>query len=221
MTSNTISNLNDVDNIDSIDTLIESDKHPDGLYLLIIDLIAFLALFFLAYASSKSLKKRLDRENDPKFKIINGLIVANGIRAISLVIVILLENNSGDSPTAWVNYLAHVFPSMMFLSGYMALVYLLADYYYTIKDETNHIVYLSLRIIVVASYALLAIIALITFATKSFKSFAYNSEFIIGISYFIVASMIIYFGQLIGNFFEQLHKFEQNQSYFKVSKTYN
>lgn len=192
------------------------EKHSEGLFLLVINLIVFLILFFMAYKSLKNLKVRLDRENDPKFKIVNGLILANGIRALSLIIVILLENNSGNSPTAWVNYLAHIVPSMSFLSGYMALVSLLADYYYTIRDETNHLVYLSLRLIIVFGYILLAIIALFSFITKNFKSFAYNSEFIIGIAYLITGSMIVYFGQLIGNFFEEIRKFEINQSHFRV-----
>lgn len=206
------------------DTLIDQNKesirhgHSNLLFLLVIDLIVFVALFFLSYNSLKSLKKKLDRENDPKFKIVNGLIAANGIRALSLVIVILLENDSGDSPKAWINYLAHVVPSMMFVSGYMALVTLLADYYYTVKDETNHVVILSLRIVIVLGYVLVAAIALFSFVFKSFKSFMYNSEFIIGLVYIITASMIIYYGQLIGNFFQELNKYENSTLHFKVSQ---
>lgn len=211
---------------DELEIILDSDPemvvetHPDKLYLLVIDMLAFFALFFLAYKGLTTLKKKLDRENDPKFRIVNGLILANGVRALSLVLVILLENNSGNSPTAWVNYLAHVVPSMLFVSGYMALVSLLADYYYTIRDETNHIVESTLRIIVVTGYVLIALIALWSFVFKQFKSFAYNSEFIIGVVYFIVASMIIYFGQLIGNFFEEIHKYEENGSYLKVNFIY-
>lgn len=200
--------------IDQEELIIET--HPDKLYLLVIDMLAFFALFFLAYKGLTTLKKKLDRENDPKFRIVNGLILANGVRALSLVLVILLENNSGNSPTAWVNYLAHVVPSMLFVSGYMALVSLLADYYYTIRDETNHIVESTLRIIVVTGYVLIAIIALWSFVFKQFKSFAYYSEFVIGVVYFIVSSMIIYFGQLIGNFFEEIHKYEESGSHLKV-----
>lgn len=216
-------------NIEPLDTEIDIinnpdytklDTHSENLYLLFFDLLAFIVLFFLAYNSLKKLKIRLEREDDPKFKIVNGLIAANGLRAISLIIVIVLENNSGNSPTAWVNYLAHIIPSMIFVSAYMALIYLLADYFYTLKDETNHFVYPTLRILVVSAYIIIALIALISFASKQFKTFMYSSEFIIGVVYIITSSMIIYYGQLIGNFFLDKYKYENSASYSKVSKNY-
>lgn len=194
------------------------ETHSEYLYLLFLDLIAFIVLFFLAYNRVKKLKINLEREDDPKFKIVNGLILANGLRAVSLIIVIVLENNSGNSPTAWINYIAHIVPSMIFVSAYMALIYLLADYYYTLKDETNHIIYPTLRIIVVSGYIIIALIALVTFASKEFKLFAYTSEFVIGIVYIITSSMIIYFGQLIGNFFLEKYKYENNSSTSNVSR---
>lgn len=208
---------NELDNdISNPDDLSFQDHHSENLYLLFLDLLAFIVLFFLAYNSLKKLKIKLERQDDPKFKIVNGLIAANGFRAISLIIVIILENNSGNSPTAWINYLAHVVPSMFFVSAYMALIYLLADYYYTLKDETNHIVYPSLRIIVVSGYIIIALIALVSFASKEFKMFMYFSEFIIGVVYIITSSMIIYYGQLIGNFFLEKYKYENSQASSKI-----
>jgi len=216
------SELDSIENLESeveVEDSVYTDKadlHSEYLYLLFIDLVAFLALFFLAYNSLKKLKIRLEREDDPKFKIVNGLIAANGLRALSLIVVIVLENNSGNSPTAWVNYLAHVVPSLTFVSAYMALIYLLADYYYTLKDETNHIVYPILRIIVVSGYIVIALIALISFASKQFKMFMYSSEFVIGVVYIITSSMIIYYGQLIGNFFLEKYKYETRISTSKI-----
>jgi hypothetical protein len=195
-----------------------NEKHSHLLYLLFINLLIFIVLFFMAYNSLKKLKIKLDREDDPKFKIINGLVVANGLRAVSLIIVIVLENSSSNNPTSWVNYLAHVIPSMIFVSAYMGLIYILADYYYEIKDESNHIVYPALRIIVVSGYIIIALLGLISFASKQFKMFMYSSEFVIGVVYIITSSMIIYYGQLIGNFLLEKYKFENNNNYSKVSK---
>lgn len=206
----------DIDNINDND--FNNEMHSHFLYLLFINLLIFIILFFLAYNSLKKLKIKLDREDDPKFKIINGLVVANGLRAVSLIVVIVLENNSSNNPTAWVNYLAHVIPSMIFVSAYMGLIYILADYYYEIKDETNHIVYPALRIIVVSGYIIIALLGLVSFVSKQFKMFMYSSEFVIGVVYIITSSMIIYYGQLIGNFLLEKYKFENNNDYSKVSK---
>lgn len=212
----------DLDNMvnNDLDTsppnVVEAHNHPEKLYLLVFDLLVFIALFFLAYNSLKNLKLKLGRENDPKMKIANGFIFANGVRALSLIIVILLENNSGDSPTAWINYLAHVIPSMMFLSGYMGLVTVLVEYYYLIKNQKNHLVHLILRVIVVFGYFLIAIIALISFAFQSFKSFAYNSEFVIGVVYIAIGTMFIYYGSKIVIFFKEAYKYEISSIATKV-----
>lgn len=206
------------DNILNIDFSenYKHDLHSENLYLIFIDLLAFIYLFFLSYQALKKLKIKLAREDDVKIKLVNGIIFANGIRAISLIIVIILENNSGNSPTAWINYVAHVIPSMFFVSAYMALIYLLADYFYFMKNETNHVVFPTLRIIVVSGYIIIAMIAIISFGSKQFKMFMYQSEFVIGVVYIIVSSMIIYYGQLIGNFFIEKYKYEKDNSFSKV-----
>lgn len=205
----TIDVINDETNSVDIDNY--SVHHSNYLFLLFFELIAFLTLFFIAYQALKKLRLKLSRNDDPKFKIVNGLIAANGFRAVSLIIVIILENNSGNSPTAWMNYLAHVLPSMMFVSAYMALLYLLIDYYYSLKNEINHLIQPILRIVVVCGYIIIAIIALISFASKQFKMFMYFSEFIIGVVYIITSSMIIYYGRLIGNYYRERHtNYEMN-----------
>ena len=56
-----------------------NEKQPHQLYLLVILMIVFIALFFLAYNSLKKLKVSLKKDDDAKFKIVNGLILANGI----------------------------------------------------------------------------------------------------------------------------------------------
>lgn len=192
------------------------ERHTDYMFLLFVNMIIFIFLFFLTYSKVKKLKIKLDREDDPKFKIVNGLIVANGIRAISLVIIILLENNTGNNPKAWLNHFFHVLPSMTFVSAYMALIYLLADYYYLLKDETNHIVFPFLRIVVVSGYTLILLIGFFTFVTQDYEDFFYLSEAVIGIVYCITGSMIIYFGQLIGDFFLEKYKYEDNNNKSKV-----
>lgn len=88
----------------------------------------------------------------------------------------------------------------------MSLVTLLADTYYSYSNYNNHLAKPGLLLVVVIGYILLALLALITFgnqiwfyilAAKAFKSFAYLSEFLIGLVYLILGTMIIYYGEKI------------------------
>lgn len=126
-----------------------------------------------------------------------------------MVFIIIVDNSSGNNPTSWFNYLLHIFPAFVFVSAYMYLVSFLADLYYSNVDYNNHLAKPALLLVVVSAYIILALMALITFgnkklnklATQAFKSFAYISEFLIGVVYLIIGLMIIYYGEKISMIF--------------------
>lgn len=78
--------------------------------------------------------------------------------------IITLGNSSGNNPSSWFNYLAHVVPSFVFVSAYMSLVTLLADTYYQYSNYNNHLAKPALLLVVVSGYIILALMALITFS---------------------------------------------------------
>lgn len=220
---NRTSNPDDLDsnvNIeDSNQPIVESDQHGNNIYLLIIDLVAFIALTILCYYSKKRIEENTEiseDENGLKIQFIRTLISANILRAISLIIIISIENNSGNNPTGWINFIVHAVPTMLFCSAYMVIVIILANAYYKMRDQTNFVVEASLKTIIVIGYVLLAIVALVTFTTKNFKTFAYISVFVIGIIDICIGSMIIYYGQLMTRISEEKNRYEKNDDTMKV-----
>jgi hypothetical protein len=87
----------------------------------------------------------------------------NLVRAVSMVLIIVLGNTSGSNPTSWLNYIAHVVPSIVFVSAYMSLVTFLADLYYSNSNYQNHIAKPALLLAVVGTYVIIVVIAFVTF----------------------------------------------------------
>jgi len=169
------------------------------------DLIVFVCLTWMSYiASNKEQKKPLTELDyqDFKAKFIQGLVISNGVRAFSLMIIILTSNNTGNNVTAWITYFAHAFPAICFVSAYMCLVIFFADTYFSTSSYSNHLIRPALFILAISCYALLFLMALITFAIGSYKAFAYLSEFLIGLAYIIIGFLTIYYGQMVSQVFE-------------------
>jgi len=80
-----------------------------------------------------------------------------------LLIIIGLDNNSGDTPIAWVNHVAHAFPAFIFLSAYMGLVIIISDIYYSLANYQNLMIKPMLLTIAASSYIIIAILAFYTF----------------------------------------------------------
>jgi hypothetical protein len=83
-----------------------------------------------------------------------------------LVLIISLGNSSENNPTSWFNYVAHAVPAFIFVSAYINLLTILADSYYANSNYNNHLVKPAFLLLVVASYIILAIIALISFGNN-------------------------------------------------------
>ncbi len=80
-----ITDENPTDTKADIPDILEDNRHPDNLWLLIIDLLIFVALAFTSHTSYKKLTANKNRvqqsssaSDDFKPKFIKGLLFANG-----------------------------------------------------------------------------------------------------------------------------------------------
>ena len=171
------------------------------LWMLIFDLLIFFSLTLTSYTSSKRLKV-LGSDNF-RLKFIKGLVLANGIRTLSLIFIIILGNPLGNNPSSWLNSLLHIVPAFIFVSAYMYLATFLADLYYTNINYNNHLIKPVLLFIVVCGYIILAIVAFFTFVFQAFKTFHYISEFLMALLYLILGSITVYFGRKVSELLKQ------------------
>ncbi len=87
------------------------------------------------------------------------------------MLIIILRNSSGNNPISWFNYIAHVVPAFVFVSAYIYLLTILADSYYSDSNYNNHLAKPAILLVVVGSYIVLALIALITFGNILITNF--------------------------------------------------
>ena len=182
------------------------------LWMLIFDLLIFFSLTLTSYTSSKRLK--VLNSDDFRLKFIKGLVLANGIRTLSLIFIIILGNPLGNNPSSWLNSLLHIVPAFIFVSAYMYLATFLADLYYTNINYHNHLIKPVLLFIVVCGYIILAIVAFFTFVFQAFKAFHYISEFLMALLYLILGSITVYFGRKVSEILKH-EQIDNNNSEIK------
>jgi hypothetical protein len=179
-------------------------KKTKFLWLLFFDLLIFLSLTYTTYTSSKKLEneEQSDENSDFRPKFIKWLVVANGVRALSLIFILLFGNPNGNNAISWLNSILHVGPAFLFVSSYMYLATFLVDLYYTNIDYNNHLMKPFLGLIVGGGYLILIFLALITLIAKAYLIFYYISEFLMAVLYLVLGTMIIYFGRQVSFIFE-------------------
>ena len=179
-------------------------KKTKFLWLLFFDLLIFLSLTYTTYTSSKKLEneEQSDENSDFRPKFIKWLVVANGIRSLSLIFILLFGNPNGNNAISWLNSILHVGPAFLFVSSYMYLATFLVDLYYTNIEYNNHLMKPFLGLMVGGGYLVLIFLALITLIAKAYLTFYYISEFLMAVLYLVLGSMIIYFGRQVSFIFE-------------------
>ena len=102
---------------------ISEKKKQKFLWLLFFDLIIFISLTYTTYTSSKNLEneEQIDENSDFRPKFIKWLVVANGVRSLSLIFILLFGNPNGNNAISWLNSILHVGPAFLFVSSYMYL----------------------------------------------------------------------------------------------------
>ena len=214
--NNTILLSNNTNNIPDNETspyVSEENENYGYLYLLIIDLLIFTSLTYITYNISKG-KQNQDQPitNDNKsgeFRIylIKWLVIANGVRTLSLIFIIIISNPNGNNGISWINSVLHVLPAFVFVTSYINLAIMLSDAYYDTVDYTNHILKPMLIIMINSGYVILTLVAIITLLAKAYKAFFYISELLMALLYLVLGSVMVYFGKKA---YEALTKNENN-----------
>ena len=203
-------------NITNNDTLpyVSKENENDGyLFLLLFDLLIFCSLTYTTYTSSKKLEKENLNPDDFRLNFIKWLVLANGLRTLSLIFILIISNPNGNNGISWINSLLHIGPAFVFVSSYMYLAIFFSDIYYSTIEYRNHLLRPALTIIINGGYALLGVIALITLIARTFKAFFYISELLMALLYLVLGSVIIYFGNKVSQIFKsksQQNNFDSN-----------
>ena len=90
-----------------------------------------MGLTYQTYSSSKKLNSEQENPEDFRPKFIKWLVLANGVRTLSLIFIIAFGNPNGNNATSWLNAIFHVDPAFLFVSSYMYLATFLGDLYYS------------------------------------------------------------------------------------------
>ena len=213
---NTIILNNELHNKTNNDTLpyVSKENENDGyLFLLLFDLLIFCSLTYTTYTSSKKLERENLNPDDFRLNFIKWLVLANGLRTLSLIFILIISNPNGNNGISWINSLLHIGPAFVFVSCYMYLAIFFSDIYYSTIEYRNHLLRPALTIIINGGYALLGLIALITLIARTFKAFFYISELLMALLYLVLGSVIIYFGHKVSQIFKsksQQNSFDSN-----------
>ena len=224
-----LSNQSSTDKIPDNDTTpyISEENENDGyLYLLVIDLLIFASLSYTSYISSKkaeieqsklnTLNKEYNSSEPFHLFFIKWLVIANALRALSLIFIIIISNPNGNNGISWINSVLHVVPAFVFVTSYYYLAISFSDTYYKMINYESHILRPALTIMINSGYVFLAIIAIITLLAKAYKGFFYISELLMALLYLVLGSVIIYFGKKASEVLRDKNNYEYSNFDSKV-----
>ena len=203
-------------NNDTLPFVSKENQNEGYLFLLFFDLLVFCSLTYTTYTSSKKLEKDNLNPDDFRLNFIKWLVLANGLRSLSLIFILIISNPNGNNGISWINSILHIVPAFVFVSSYMYLATFFSDIYYSTIDYRNHLLRPALTIIINGGYLFLALIALITLIARTYKAFFYISELLMALLYLVLGSVIIYFGKKVSEIFKsksQQNNFDANESY--------
>ena len=195
-------------NNDTLPFVSKENQNEGYLFLLLFDLLIFCSLTYTTYTSSKKLEEEKLSPEDFRLNFIKWLVLANGLRSLSLIFILIISNPNGNNGISWINSILHVVPAFVFVSSYMYLVTFFSDIYYQLIDYKNHLLRPVLTMIINGGYIFLAFIALISLIARIYKVFFYISELLMAVLYLILGSCIIYFGKKVSEIFQS--KSQQN-----------
>ena len=201
-------------NNDTMPFVSKENQNEGYLFLLLFDLLIFCSLTYTTYTSSKKIEKESLNPEDFRLNFIKWLVLANGLRTLSLIFILIISNPNGNNGISWINSILHIVPAFVFVSSYMYLATFFSDIYYSTIDYRNHLLRPALTIIINGGYLLLALIALITLIARTYKAFFYISELLMALLYLVLGSVIIYFGKKVSEIFKsksQQNNFDTNE----------
>ena len=104
----------------------KENENEGYLYLLIIDLLIFSSLTYTTYNSSKKVEieemkiaKTEKEDNSQQFRsyLMKWLVIANALRTLSLIFIIIISNPNGNNGISWINSVLHVVPAFVFVTS--------------------------------------------------------------------------------------------------------
>ena len=205
---------NNITNNDTLPYISKENQNDGYLFLLLFDLLIFCSLTYTTYTSSKRLEKESLNPEDFRLNFIKWLVLANGLRTLSLIFILIISNPNGNNGISWINSVLHIAPAFVFVSSYMYLAIFFSDIYYSTIEYRNLLLRPALTIIINGGYILLGLIALITLVSRTFKAFFYISELLMALLYLVLGSVIIYFGNKVSQIFKsksQQNNFDSNE----------
>ena len=211
-------NSSNITNNDTSPYISKENQNEGYLYLLVLDLLIFCSLTYTTYSSSKKLETENLSPDNFRVNFIKWLVLANGIRALSLIFIIIIKNPNGNNGISWINSVLHVAPTFIFVSSYMYLATFFSDTYYSSIDYHNHLLRPALTMIINGGYIFLGLIGLITLLIRKYKIFFYISELLMALLYLVLGSVIIYFGKKVSEIFEkkESNNFDSNDRNKKI-----
>ena len=212
-----INNQSSISQNDTIPIVSKENQNEGYLFLLVFDLLIFCSLTYTTYTASKKLERENLKPDDFRLNFIKWLVIANGLRALSLIFILIISNPNGNNGISWINSLLHVGPAFVFVSSYMYLATLFSDIYYTTIDYKNHLLRPALTIIINGGYMFLGLIALITLFCRAYKIFFYISELLMALLYLVLGSVLVYFGNKVSEIF----KAKSQQNFLESSESEN
>eukprot|EP00744_Colponema_vietnamica_P002567 GILI01004004.1.p1 GENE.GILI01004004.1~~GILI01004004.1.p1 ORF type:complete len:363 (-),score=48.95 GILI01004004.1:641-1729(-) len=122
------------------------------------------------------------------------LCLANAARASALLLEVALDNEYGDTPEAWLNYLVRTFPSLLFLSTYSVLILFWAQLYYSATLVSYPLLKPTFVFLNISIYFIYFVVAVLTFMLNAFYEFHIYTLFVIGTVHLIAACGFLYYG---------------------------
>ena len=206
-------------NNDTLPYESKENQNEGYIFLLIFDLLIFCSLTYITYTSSKKLQGENLSPEDFRLNFIKWLVLANGLRTLSLLFILIINNPNGNNGISWVNSILHIAPAFVFVSSYVYLATFFSDLYYTNIEYRNHLLRPVLTIIINGGYIFLTLVALITLLLKAYKIFFYISELLMALLYLVLGTVIIYFGKKVSEIFktQQQDNFNSNDQDKRLS----
>lgn len=107
-----------------------NSSFSDLKWVLIILLFIYMILTYFTYLYNKNQSFKLSSPFNNFFqKFVLSLLISNAIRTLSIPIIFWTGNCFEESIKSWVNYMAHYFPSIGYLTSYIYLIFFFIESY--------------------------------------------------------------------------------------------
>ena len=145
-------NTNTVPDNETSPYVSEENENEGYLYLLVLDLLIFSSLTYTTYNKSKSVELNSDGTDQFNVYFFKWLVIANALRALSLIFIIIISNPNGNNGISWINSVLHVVPAFVFVTSYNNLAIFFSEVYTKTSEYVNHLLKPGLSIMINSGY---------------------------------------------------------------------